>query len=111
MSSAVLADEEWEVEIWPSSRYYTEGELVGGESRRSTRPRADHLGLRVHPGEASGLKKADMLIPLGVVSLFFKMGGQHVHQSVVPCLRHPRVQVRAQRVRERPSSLHHLPRV
>ncbi len=47
MSSAVLADEEWEVEIWPSSRYYTEGELVGGESRsRSTRPRADHLGLR-----------------------------------------------------------------
>jgi hypothetical protein len=40
---------------------------------------------------ARGLKKADMLIPLGVVSVISKPGGQHVHQSVVPCLRYSRV--------------------
>src|SRR5271169_3621773 len=45
MFLADMANQEWEVEISPSSRYYTQGELVGGESRRrSTRPRADLWG-------------------------------------------------------------------
>ena len=38
---------------------------------------------------ARGLKNVDMLTPLGVVSIPFTPGGQHVHQPVVPCLRHP----------------------
>ena len=59
---ATIEMEEWEVEISPSSRYYTEGELVGGESRRrSTRPRADLWGpsdrsnpfIRHHLGQVS----------------------------------------------------------
>lgn len=42
MFSADMADEEWEVEIQPSSRYYTEGELVERESiLRSTQRRTD----------------------------------------------------------------------
>ena len=40
---------------------------------------------------ARGLKKVDMLTPLGVVSRDSKTGGQHVHQLVVPCLRHSRL--------------------
>jgi hypothetical protein len=40
---------------------------------------------------ARGLKNVDMLIPLGVVSNGSKPGGQHVHQPVVSCLRHPRL--------------------
>jgi ABC-type transport system involved in multi-copper enzyme maturation permease subunit len=57
---------------------------------------------------ACGLKKADMLIPLGVVSRSSKPGGQHADQSVVPCLRRPRVQVCAFRVREWSSDLYDL---
>jgi hypothetical protein len=40
---------------------------------------------------ARGLKKVDMLTPLGVVSTDSRTGGQHVHQLVVPCLRHSRL--------------------
>jgi hypothetical protein len=36
--SADLADEEWEVEIQPSSRYHTEGELEPGLVLRLPRP-------------------------------------------------------------------------
>jgi hypothetical protein len=39
---------------------------------------------------ARRLKKVDMLIPIGVaLKLFFERGGQHVHQSVVSCVRYP----------------------
>jgi hypothetical protein len=37
---------------------------------------------------ARGLKNADMLIPLGVTLQDSKAGGQHVHEPVVPCIRH-----------------------
>ena len=42
MFLADMVNQEWEVEISPSSRYHTEDELVGSASRfRSARRRAD----------------------------------------------------------------------
>src|SRR5262245_15393904 len=38
---------------------------------------------------ARGLKGVDMLAPLGVASKGSEPGGQHVHQLLVPRLRHP----------------------
>ena len=55
-----------------------------------------HAGRRilVHPGEARArLREVDTLIPIGVVSKGSKPGGQHVHQSVVSRVSHPRLQV------------------
>ena len=50
----------------------------------------------VHPVEApGGLKKADMLIPLGVALQDSKPGGQHVHQPVVSRVRRSRLSVRS----------------
>ena len=58
---------------------------------------------------ARGLKKVDMLIPLGVVSKDSKPGGQHVHQPVVSRLRHPRLRLRPHRLPGRRGDLHHPP--
>ncbi len=42
---------------------------------------------------APRLRKVDTLIPIGVVSKDSKPGGQHVHESVVSCVSHSRLQV------------------
>ena len=59
---------------------------------------------------ALGLKKVDMLIPIGVALKHSKPGGQHVHQLVVSRLRHPRLPVHPHRLPGRPDDLHHPPR-
>jgi len=56
---------------------------------------------------APGLKKADMLIPLGVAFKGSKTGGQHVHELVVSRLRHSGLPVRPHRLPGRPGDLHH----
>src|SRR6516162_7456933 len=48
-----------------------------------------------------------MLIPMGVASIPFTPGGQHVHQPVVPCFRHPRLRVCLHRLPPRRDDLHH----
>ena len=58
---------------------------------------------------APGLKKADMLIPLGVSLLGSRAGGQHVHQPFVSLFRHPRLPVHPHRLPERSNHLHHPP--
>ena len=42
---------------------------------------------------APRLREVDTLIPIGVVSKGSKPGGQHVHESVVSRVSHPRLQV------------------
>ena len=44
---------------------------------------------------APELKKADMLIPIGVAFKGSKPGGQHVHQSVVSRVRYPWLPLRS----------------
>ncbi len=58
---------------------------------------------------ALGLKKVDMLTPLGVVSTDSKTGGQHVHQPVVSRVRHPRLRLCPHRLRGRRGDLHDPP--
>ena len=75
----------------------------------SCRHRPSALLRFIRNERARGLKKVDMLTPLGVVSTDSKTGGQHVHQLVVPCLRHPRLRLRPHRLPGRPDDLHHPP--
>ena len=82
---------------------YTESLLQGPGGMQPTEKRF------IRRERAPGLKKADMLIPLGVALQDSKSGGQHVHQPVVSRVRHPGLSVRPHGLHRGADDLHPPP--
>ena len=73
---------------------FLQTEIYIWSEKTTAKQRGVDWQLKVHRGEAAPrLREVDTLIPIGVVSKGSKPGGQHVHQSVVSRVSHPRLQV------------------